>query len=77
MNRLTIAVLNVEPIAPRRASFRGVIREAIFADADGDGVNDYIERIQGRNPKVAGAVPDSNGLVNLQVFTPLAGGGTP
>ena len=41
-------------------------------DTDGDGVNDYVEVIQGRNPNdVNGAVSDTTGLVNLQVYTPL------
>jgi hypothetical protein len=41
------------------------------SDTDGDGVNDYIEFIQGRNPRVAGTVADTNGVVNLRVYTPL------
>ena len=41
------------------------------SDTDGDGVSDGIEVLQGRNPLVAGAVPDTNGVVNLQVYTPL------
>jgi Bacterial TSP3 repeat len=41
-------------------------------DTDGDGVNDYVEVVQGRNPNdVNGAVSDTTGLVNLQVYTPL------
>ena len=41
-------------------------------DTDLDGVNDYVEFIQGRNPNDPnGAVPDTTGLVNLQVYTPL------
>ncbi|MGO8931762.1 MAG: hypothetical protein ACLQU3_33320 [Limisphaerales bacterium] len=47
------------------------------ADTDGDGVNDYVEWIQGRNPRVAGTVSDSNNRINLQVYTPLTGGGSP
>lgn len=39
-------------------------------DTDGDGVSDYDEVRQGRNP-LKGAVADTNGQVNLQVFTPL------
>ena len=41
------------------------------ADTDGDGVSDYIEYLEGRNPLVVGAVSDTNGIVNLQVYTPL------
>jgi hypothetical protein len=41
------------------------------ADTDGDGVSDYIEVWQGRNPNAAGALSDTNGLINLKVFTPL------
>lgn len=40
-------------------------------DLDGDGVSDYIEFLQGRNPLVPGAVSDTNGIVNLQIYTPL------
>jgi len=40
-------------------------------DTDGDGVNDYLERIQGRNPLILGTVTDTNGVVGLQVYTPL------
>lgn len=40
------------------------------ADTDGDGVSDYIEVLQGRNP-LKGAVADTGGVVNLQVFTVL------
>jgi hypothetical protein len=41
-------------------------------DSDFDGVNDYVEFIQGRNPNDPnGAVPDTTGLVNLKVYTPL------
>lgn len=41
-------------------------------DSDNDGVNDYVEMIQGRNPNDPnGAVPDTSGLVNLKVYTPL------
>jgi hypothetical protein len=36
----------------------------------GDGTSDYVDFIEGRNPLV-GAVPDTNGLVNLQIYTPL------
>lgn len=39
-------------------------------DTDGDGVSDEIEILQGRDPN-KGAVPDTAGDVNLQVFTPL------
>jgi hypothetical protein len=41
------------------------------ADTDGDGVSDGIEVIMGRNPLVPGAVADTNGVINLQVFTPF------
>jgi len=41
------------------------------SDRDGDGVSDWIEYLEGRNPLVAGAVPDTNGIVNLQTYTPL------
>jgi hypothetical protein len=41
------------------------------SDRDGDGASDYIEYLEGRNPLAPGAVPDTNGVVNLQTFTPL------
>ena len=40
------------------------------ADPDNDGVANLIEFLQGRSP-CAGAVPDTTGLVNLEVWTPL------
>jgi len=40
-------------------------------DSDGDLVNDSTEYIQGRNPRVAGTVPDTSGSINLQVYTPF------
>jgi len=40
-------------------------------DRDGDGVSDYIEYLEGRNPLVSGVVPDTNNVINLQIYTPL------
>jgi hypothetical protein len=40
------------------------------ADLNGDGVNNLTAYLQGRDP-TKGAVADSEGLVNLNVFTPL------
>ena len=37
----------------------------------GDGISDLTAYLQGRNPRVPGSVPDTNGVVNLQVYTPL------
>jgi hypothetical protein len=37
----------------------------------GDGIDDKTAWLQGRNPKVPGSFPDTNGVINLQVFTPL------
>jgi hypothetical protein len=34
-------------------------------------LSDAIEYLQGRNPLVKGSVADTNGVVNLQVYTPL------
>ena len=47
--------------------------ETNFADADtdDDGVSDYTEWIQGRNPLVHGSTADSGNLINLKIFTPL------
>ena len=39
-------------------------------DTDQDGVSDYAEFLQGRNP-LAGAVPDGQDMVRLRVFTPM------
>lgn len=39
-------------------------------DYDGDGVNNLTEYLQGRDP-TKGAVPDTNGQINLRVFTVL------
>jgi len=41
------------------------------ADTDGDGVNDAMEFLQGRNPRVAGIVTDTNGIIDFKVYTPL------
>ena len=41
------------------------------SDTDGDGVNDFMEYLQGRNPRVANIFADTNGVINLQVYTPL------
>lgn len=40
-------------------------------DTDGDGVSDYLELLQGRNPLASGSVADTNGVINLRVYTPL------
>ena len=40
-------------------------------DTDNDGLSDYLEVIRGRNPRVDGITSDSNGLIQLRVFTPL------
>ena len=39
-------------------------------DKDGDGVSNLTECLQGRDPAV-GAVADTNGAVNLKVYTTL------
>ena len=41
-----------------------------YADLDNDGVDSLTEFLQGRDP-TKGFVADSDGLVNLKVFTPL------
>ena len=38
-------------------------------DADGDGVSNVVEYLQGRNP-TKGAVADSSRIINLTVFKP-------
>ena len=40
-------------------------------DSNGDGIGDGIAVLQGRNPRAPGSVPDTNGVINLQVYTPL------
>jgi hypothetical protein len=42
-----------------------------YQDTDNDGVYDGIEFLQGRNPRVAGAVSDTNGVVRLRTHTRL------
>jgi hypothetical protein len=37
----------------------------------GDGIGDRTAYLQGRNPRVPGTVPDTNGAINLLVYTPL------
>jgi hypothetical protein len=49
----------------------GDVADWHLPDTDGDGTNDYLELIQGRNPGIAGTISDTNGVINLQVFTPL------
>jgi hypothetical protein len=39
-------------------------------DRNGDGVSDYVDYLEGRNPLV-GTVPDTNDVINFQVYTPL------
>ena len=41
------------------------------SDLDGDGVSDVEEMREGRNPLVAGAIADTNGVARLDVFTVL------
>jgi hypothetical protein len=41
------------------------------ADTDGDGVNDDLEVLLGRNPLVAGTTNDVNNVVSLRLYTPL------
>lgn len=41
------------------------------ADTDGDGVDDFAEVLQGRNPLAAGVVADNGGTLRFQVRTPL------
>jgi hypothetical protein len=43
----------------------------VTSDRDGDGVSDYLEYLEGRNPLVSGSVPDTNNLINFQTYTPL------
>ena len=45
--------------------------DPINTDRDVDGVSDYIEYLEGRNPLAGGAVGDTNGVVNLQIYTPM------
>src|SRR5262249_27372818 len=40
-------------------------------DTDGDGVNDGVELLQGRNIRIPGIVSDTNNLIHLEVYTPL------
>jgi hypothetical protein len=49
----------------------GNLNQPANGDYDGDGVSNYIEWLEGRNPAIPGAVPDTNGVVRLQIYTPL------
>jgi hypothetical protein len=40
-------------------------------DTDGDGLDDGEEYLLGRNPNAAGVTADTNGVINLKVFTPM------
>jgi hypothetical protein len=40
-------------------------------DTNGDGIGDGIAVLQGRNPRAPGSLPDTNGAIHLQVYTPL------
>jgi hypothetical protein len=40
-------------------------------DTDGDGANNDAEILIGRNPLVSGAIGDTNGVLNLRIYTPL------
>jgi len=41
------------------------------SDTDDDGVPDELEIRQGRNPLIQNTVADTNGIINLRVYTPL------
>jgi hypothetical protein len=41
------------------------------SDTDGDGLNDGLEYLQGRNPRISGIVTDTNGIIDFKVYTPL------
>jgi len=43
----------------------------LTSDRDGDGVSDYLEYLEGRNPLMSGSVPDTNNVINFQTYTPL------
>ncbi len=47
------------------------VSSAQGTDTDGDGVNDDLEVLLGRNPLVAGTTNDANNVVNLRLYTPL------
>jgi hypothetical protein len=42
-----------------------------LADTDGDGVSDFLEWQQGRNPNGSSTTTSGNGAINLRVYTPL------
>ena len=49
----------------------GSLSQAAGGDYDSDGVSNSLEWLQGRNPVVSGSTADTNGAVNLRVYTPL------
>lgn len=49
----------------------GNLNQTAEGDDDGDGVSNFIEYLQGRNPTVAGSVSDASNLIGFKVFTPL------
>jgi hypothetical protein len=53
------------------ANYQNNPNASVTADPDHDGLSNALEYLQGRNPVVAGTIPDTGGQVNLQVYTPL------
>jgi hypothetical protein len=49
----------------------GDLSDWLSTDTDGDGVPNIIEVMEGRNPLVPGAVPDTGGGVAFDVYTPF------
>jgi hypothetical protein len=49
----------------------GHLGQTAAGDPDGDGVSNFLEYLQGRNPTVAGTTPDASNLTQLKMFTPL------
>ena len=52
-------------------AYFGNLNQTGNGDYDSDGVSNYLEYIQGRNPLIPGTATDTTNLINFKVYTPL------